>query len=159
MYSSKSTQPTMPSIMETLPFEIKRMIYTECVKTRALGLLCTNKQIYQEFISLLRNEFVLGLHIDPADQSSKVKFINPDNSPWGVHDCAVENASSSHTVSTGFDAMPTDSFKEIRILIEARLMWTTLTSSFGDCCNATRSSKLCYLDRQIPPRRPEVKPT
>jgi hypothetical protein len=103
--------------MDTLGPELRRMVYAQCVKIRAFGLLYANKQYYNEFIPFLREEFVLAFHIDPSSSSTVVKIINSDNSPWG-HACTFD-AASLHADYSMVDTMPVDRFKEIRILIDA----------------------------------------
>lgn len=92
------------------------MVYAQCVKIRAFGLLYANKQYYNEFIPFLREEFVLAFHIDPSASSTVFKIINSDNSPWG-HAC-IFDAASLHADHRMVDMMPVDRFKEIRILID-----------------------------------------
>lgn len=107
-----------PSVsMDTLPPEIRRMVYARCVSIRALGLLYANKRFYHEFIPFLREDFVLAFHINPSSSSSGAKIINPDNSPWGNN--STIDAVSPHAEYGILDRMPIDSFKAIRILIDA----------------------------------------
>ncbi|OAL28693.1 hypothetical protein AYO20_09417 [Fonsecaea nubica] len=102
--------------MESLPLELRLLVYRQCVNIRALGLLYANKQFHKEFSPfLLKKDFVLGFHIDPSS-STQVKIINPDNSAWGNH--CILDAASSHVDHSILDAMPIDQFKGIRILID-----------------------------------------
>jgi hypothetical protein len=91
------------------------MIYAQCVNIRAYGLLYVNKQCRNEFIPLLKEEFVLGFHIDPSS-STTVNIISPDNSAWGGR--FVLDAASPHPDYSILDSMPIDRFKGIRILID-----------------------------------------
>ncbi|KIW88028.1 uncharacterized protein Z519_11138 [Cladophialophora bantiana CBS 173.52] len=92
------------------------MVYVECVKIRATGLLYANKRFYKEFIHFLREMFVLGFHIDPSAPSTAVKLINSDNSQWG-NDCTIDTP--PHPDYGMLDRMPVDRFRGIRILIDA----------------------------------------
>lgn len=85
------------------------------MNVRAYGLLYVNKQFHNEFSPLLKEDFVLGFHIDPSS-STKVKIISPDNSAWGGR--FVLDAASPHPDYSNLDSMPIDRFNGIRILID-----------------------------------------
>lgn len=105
--------------MDSLPIELRRMIYARCVNIRANGLICVNKQFHNEISPFLKEDFVLGFHIDPSS-STKVRIVNSDNSAWG--DRCVLDAASSHPDYSILDSMPIDQFKGIRILIDSPSM-------------------------------------
>ncbi|KAK5057713.1 hypothetical protein LTR84_011714 [Exophiala bonariae] len=101
--------------MESLPSELRCEIYAQCVNIRAYGLMYVNKQFYNEIRPLLKEDFVLGFHIDPSS-STEVKLISPNNSAWGGQ--WVLDAASTHTDYSFINRMPLDHFKGIRILID-----------------------------------------
>ncbi|KIX97466.1 uncharacterized protein Z520_06918 [Fonsecaea multimorphosa CBS 102226] len=103
--------------MDTFPYEIREIVYTECVKVRALDLLYASKRFYSEFSPFLREGFVLGFHIDPAAPATEVKLINADDNPWGNY--STIDATSAHPNYDILDWMPVDRFKGIRVLIDA----------------------------------------
>ncbi|EXJ70722.1 uncharacterized protein A1O5_05712 [Cladophialophora psammophila CBS 110553] len=121
--------------MDTFLFELRCMVYAECVKIRAIGLLYANKRFYKEFIQFLRESIVLGFHIDLSAPSTAVKLINSDNFQWG-NNCTID-ATSPHPDYGMLDRIPVDRFGGIRILIDAHRMSPTLAYLFEVGCNAT----------------------
>lgn len=109
-----------------LPAEIRSKIYDECLQQRHFGLLYSSKEIYSEFIPLLREKFVLTFHIDPSESEmsssrcttdSRVHIVNKYNQSWG-HARNEINTASPHRDEI-LDDMPIDEFGKIRILIDA----------------------------------------
>ncbi|EXJ87006.1 hypothetical protein A1O3_03963 [Capronia epimyces CBS 606.96] len=93
------------------------MIYDECVKIRAHGLLYVNRKFHNDLRAHFNKEdFVLGFHIDPSSSSTTVTIINPDNSTWGRH--SVLDVATPHPDYSILDSMPIDRFRGIRILID-----------------------------------------
>ncbi|OAP55724.1 hypothetical protein AYL99_09876 [Fonsecaea erecta] len=103
--------------MDSLPVEVRSLVYAECVKARTLNLLLANRKIYHEHIPYLRGKFVLGFHIDPAASASVITLIDADNAPWG-NNCTID-AVSAHPDFDLLDKMPVDFFAGIRIVIDA----------------------------------------
>ncbi|KIY01635.1 uncharacterized protein Z520_03187 [Fonsecaea multimorphosa CBS 102226] len=101
--------------MKSLAPELRRMIYAHCVNIGAYGLLYVNKQFHHEFSPFVKTDFVLGFHIDPSS-STKVNFINPDDSTWGGR--RALDAAYPHLDRSVLDSMPIDQFKGIRILVD-----------------------------------------
>jgi hypothetical protein len=113
-------------LLDDLPFEIRTQIYAECVQQRHFGLLYSSKEIYREFIPLLRGKFVLSFHLDPGESEmsssryttdSRVHIVNKYSQSWG-HARNEINTASPHRDEI-LDDMPIDEFGKIRILIDA----------------------------------------
>ncbi|EXJ94112.1 hypothetical protein A1O1_02505 [Capronia coronata CBS 617.96] len=94
------------------------MIYDACAQQRSTGLLLANKQIYNEFIPLLAEKFILSFHIDPAASSSVVEIVNQDGEPWGSGTRNMVDARSPHPDNV-LETMPIDIFRRMRIVIDA----------------------------------------
>ncbi|EXJ96444.1 hypothetical protein A1O1_01570 [Capronia coronata CBS 617.96] len=106
----------MAGVLLHLPCEVRDLVYAECVQVRALGLLCTNQQIYTEFIPFLREKFVLAFRVNPSASSTVIELLNHDNSPWG-NTCTIDVA-GTHADFGMVDKMPVDRFRGVRILVE-----------------------------------------
>lgn len=109
---SLSTTRTPLGSLEKLPCEIRLLLFSKCFENRSISLLYANKQLYEEFIPSLRQNFVLVFNIDPTEPQSRVDIFRGQK-----HTLDLTSPHSIHYKI--IDDMPLDQFKRIEILINA----------------------------------------
>lgn len=98
--------------------ELRLRIYQACVDQRSTNLFRANRAFWQESEPLLREGFVLRLHIDPRAPGSIVYLVNRNGDLWGISRNIID-VKSAHDDCEILDSMPIDRFKQIQICIEA----------------------------------------